>query len=175
MAKRRKKRVRAIRNPLTESMILEWADAFYAKNGYWPSMRSGLVAGQTRANWRAIDVALRNGARGLPGRSSLSDFLNKHRNLYQGGRMRPYRISENRRIDMKLVMRWARAYKKKTGIWPHLGSGVISGSGGYRWGLLDMALRFGRRGLPGGTSLAQLFGPKKKKQAKRKKKAAKKR
>jgi hypothetical protein len=154
---------------LTASMILGWADSFFAKHGYWPYSRSGSIPEEPRANWRAIDAALRNGARGLPGRSSLSDFLNKHRGLYQGGRSRPYRISDTRRIDMKMVMRWARAHRRKTGAWPHLGSGEIPGSGGYRWGLLDMALRFGRRGLPGGTSLARLFGTKKKGKTNKKK------
>ncbi len=149
--------------------ILRWADSFFATHGYWPYARSGPVAEKPRANWRAIDAALRNGARGLPGGSSLSHFLNEHRGLFGGRDGRPYRISDERRIDMKKVMRWARAYRRKTGIWPHLGSGEIPGSGGYRWGLLDMALRFGRRGLPGGTSLARLFGPKKKIKPKRRK------
>ncbi len=163
-------RPRKQRPKLDPADILRWADAFFAAYGYWPYARSGPVAGVPKANWRAIDVSLRLGNRGLPGGSSLSDFLNEHRGIFEGRQGRIYRISDERRIDMKKVMSWARAYRKKTGIWPHLGSGEIPGSGGYRWGLVDMALRFGRRGLPGGTSLARLFGHKKKKKPKKRRK-----
>lgn len=165
-----RKRVASRRRTLTPEMILGWADAFFATHGYWPYSRSGPVAGVPRENWSAISEALRSGRRGLPGRGSLSRFLNEHRDLYRGRKSRPYRISEHRKIDMDKVMRWAKAYRRRTGIWPHLASGKIPGSGGYRWGLLDMALRFGRRGLPGGTSLSRLFGHKERKDSINKKK-----
>ena len=50
---------------LKVSQILEWADAFQAQTGRWPTMRSGPVAGTSTETWHRLDSALRRGARGF--------------------------------------------------------------------------------------------------------------
>jgi hypothetical protein len=45
----------------------------------------------------------------------------------------------------------------RTGDWPHRESGQIPGSLGEKWRRVDNALVYGLRGLPGGSSLAQLL------------------
>jgi hypothetical protein len=63
-------------------------------------------------------------------------------------------------------MAWAKEYRRRTGEWPHLLSGTIPATGGRNWRAVDNALRVGRQGLPGGSSLAKLFGDRRKKSQK---------
>jgi hypothetical protein len=70
---------RANRPPLTAELILEWADAHFARTGRWPSQGSGPVEGASGENWGAVNAALRLGVRGLPGGDSLARFLHRHR------------------------------------------------------------------------------------------------
>jgi hypothetical protein len=55
------------------------------------------------------------------------------------------------------VLSWADIHVRKTGKWPNRDSGPIEGSGGETWHGVDTALKAGRRGLPGGSSLVQLL------------------
>jgi hypothetical protein len=55
------------------------------------------------------------------------------------------------------ILAWADAYRKRTGSWPNLNSGRISGALDETWRRVDSALRIGLRGLPGGSSLARLL------------------
>jgi hypothetical protein len=59
------------------------------------------------------------------------------------------------------VLAWARAHKRRTGAWPSYDSGPVEDAGGETWGGINMALYKGRRGLPGGSSLAKLLGVRK--------------
>jgi hypothetical protein len=63
------------------------------------------------------------------------------------------------RLTVKQVLTWADAFHDQTGEWPtYQGSAQhIPGALGERWHNLDRALRQGRRGFPGGSSLAQLL------------------
>ena len=45
----------------------------------------------------------------------------------------------------------------RTGAWPTAASGAVADAPGETWRAVDAALRVGVRGLPGGTSLAQLL------------------
>src|SRR5262249_53569722 len=55
------------------------------------------------------------------------------------------------------ILAWADAWHERTGQWPTTLSGEIPGSDGITWLGVDKALRLGRRGLEGGSSLAQLL------------------
>ena len=52
---------------------------------------------------------------------------------------------------------WADAHRARTGSQPHDRSGPVADAPGETWGNIDRALRHGRRGLPGGTSLSWLL------------------
>jgi hypothetical protein len=97
--------------------------------------------------WAAINSALASGLRGLPGGSSLPRLLNEHR---------PERL---RILALETVQAWAEAHRQVHGLWPSATSGPVAGAPGEDWATIDEALKYGRRGLPGGTTLARLFGP----------------
>ena len=59
--------------------ILAWADAFHARHGHWPHVRSGPIEDAPGETWAAVESALRSGCRGFPGGSSLYRLLKKHR------------------------------------------------------------------------------------------------
>jgi hypothetical protein len=59
--------------------ILAWAIGHHKRTGNWPTTGSGLIRGTNGETWTGIDQALRNGALGLRGGSSLSRLLAKHR------------------------------------------------------------------------------------------------
>jgi hypothetical protein len=143
---------------LVARQILAWADAFHAVHGHWPFYNSGLVKIQSRLTWDTIDKALQRGRYGLPGGSSLPRFLNEHRGIFLGMKHRPHRTREERLLDLKQIRAWATAHRRRTGEWPHKYSGVIPKAGVQSWLAVNAALSGGWRGLPGGTSLAKLFG-----------------
>jgi hypothetical protein len=63
---------RGVRNlsdlpPLTKTLILEWAAAHRWQTGHWPNEDSRPVAAAPGENWNAVNAALREGVRGLPG------------------------------------------------------------------------------------------------------------
>ena len=55
------------------------------------------------------------------------------------------------------ILAWADAYHARHGTWPTGRSGPIAGSRGETWTGVDVALYVGRRGFPGGSSLARLL------------------
>ncbi len=60
---------------LTEKQILDWAERHFERTGTWPGGGSGPVADAPGENWRAIEAALDQGHRGLPGGTSLARLL----------------------------------------------------------------------------------------------------
>jgi hypothetical protein len=76
--KKRGKKVPSASRTLNPKKILAWARAYRKRTGKWPSQISGPVDEVDGLTWRAIDSALRNGYRGLPGGSSLPQFLKSH-------------------------------------------------------------------------------------------------
>ena len=63
--------------PLGVEQILVWSDAHLERTGRWPTAESGPIAEAPGETWKAVQMALAQGLRGLPGRWSLSRFL-KH-------------------------------------------------------------------------------------------------
>ncbi len=147
-----------LRPRLTERQILEWIDAYYKKYRDWPRRQSGPIPGSPGDTWQSVDGALRMGARGLTKKMSLFRFLQKHRQAYPDVNWLPHLISPSNRLTIEMIMKWAKAHRQKTGRLPNHLSGPISGVRGATWNNVDSALRRGSRGLPGGSSLARVFG-----------------
>ncbi len=65
------------------------------------------------------------------------------------------------RLTIAQILRWADAHRRRTGQWPR-GKDTTSpdGSATGTWCVVDYALYYGRRGLPGGSSLARLLAAK---------------
>jgi hypothetical protein len=131
---------------LSVRQILGWADAHRAWEGEWPKANSGPIPEAPGQTWNAVNLALRDGHRGLPGGSSLSRLLARRR------QRRRYQ-----RLTTGQVLRWADAHQARTGRWPGQKSGAVPGAPGLSWRGIDDALRLGLRGLAGGSSLARLL------------------
>jgi hypothetical protein len=145
---------RGVRNtgalpPLTEAKVLRWADAHHRQTGRWPNHDSGPVPGAPGESWANVDFALRDGLRGLPGKSSLANLLEKYRDV-------PNRL-HSPRLTVKDILAWADAFRRRTGQWPTSRSGPIPESPRDTWRAVDNALRLGGRGMSGGSSLPQLL------------------
>ena len=69
----------AYRPILYVSEILEWADAYYALHGVWPSPSSGLIPGPYWDTWKAAEMALHKGLRSLRAGQTLARLLEEHR------------------------------------------------------------------------------------------------
>ncbi len=135
--------------PLARSDILEWAAAHHELTGRLPDERSGPVRGAPGENWAAIDAALRAGTRTLPGRSSLAELLEtQYVEPYEG---------VGQRLSAHRILAWADAFRERVGRWPTKKSAFVDPSRRERWSVVDLALREGHRGLPGGSSLARLL------------------
>jgi hypothetical protein len=61
------------------------------------------------------------------------------------------------RLEVAQVLAWAEAHRRRTGAWPRVHSGPVAESPGETWRRIDSALRYGLRGLEGGSSLARLL------------------
>ena len=137
------------RPPLTEAKILRWAREHHDRTGRWPVTLSGKLIGASDDDWAAIDMALRNKRRGLPRRTSLSRLLSEH---YRGR----YRVTLGR-ITIRQIVKWAERHYRRTGTWPTHHSGPVSGVPNLSWAAIEYALRCGRRGLPGGSTLVRVL------------------
>jgi len=135
--------------PLTKMTILSWADRHHRKTGQWPIASSGKVTGVEGMNWNKVENSLRVGGRGLPGGSSLARLLNEKRGVRNKAALPP--------LTTKIILRWANRHYRKTGKWPTRNSGKVIGTDGEDWSDIRQALRKGLRGLPGGSSIAQLL------------------
>jgi hypothetical protein len=135
--------------PLTVEQILGWADAHHRRTGQWPTRASGDVEGVPGERWSAIHTALQKGHRGLPRHSSLPCLLAEHRGVRNDKDLPPLTVGE--------ILAWAEAHRRRTGQWPAVRSGPIDGVPETTWLAVDVALRMGARGLPGGSSLPRLL------------------
>lgn len=145
---------RGVRNladvpPLSEEKILSWADAHLMRHGRYPTKRSGAVEDAPGETWGAITLSLIVGKRGLRGGVSLAQLLAAHRGVRN--RLAAPALSEGQ------ILAWADSYFARHGKWPAKTSGPIDEAPGETWSGIAWALRKGRRGLPGGSSLTDLF------------------
>jgi hypothetical protein len=132
---------------LTIKQILAWVDAHRAETGDWPNQESGKVKG-TDETWIGINDSLRAGRRGLPGGSSLATLLAEHRRVRNLKGLSP--------LSARQILAWADAHKAATGGWPNQFSGQVTNTDDT-WHAIQHALLAGRRGFPGGSSLAKLL------------------
>jgi hypothetical protein len=144
---------RGVRNcrrlpPLTVGQILDWADTHHKRSGKWPTCGSGPIPEAPGETWKAVGTALVQGLRGLRGGSSLA------RLLARAGRKR--NRSRLPKLSIAKILRWADRYCARTGFWPNYASGQVEDTE-ETWRSVDMALRRGHRGLPGGDSLSGLL------------------
>lgn len=149
LAEKRGVRNRLAVPKLTIKQILKWADAHYKETHQWPNPKSGAVLDAPGEDWRSINSCLYNGARGLVGNLSLPKLLAEQRGVRNKKGLPKLTIAQ--------ILQWADAHYKKTGKWPKTTSGEVLDAPGEKWGNIENALRQSRRGLPGGSSLAQLL------------------
>lgn len=58
---------------------------------------------------------------------------------------------------MGQILAWADDFHRRNGVWPRLTSGPVAPRHSEKWSYIDYALKRGRRGLPGGSSLMQVL------------------
>jgi|SRR6185437_4003121 len=131
------------------AQILSWADAYHQRSGSWPNRHAGSIPDAPGETWLAVETALRDGLRGFSGGSSLADLLETRRGVRN--------IHNLPALSVERILAWADAYHRRTGRWPLATSGPIEDAPGETWLAADAALRHGKRGLPGGSSLARLL------------------
>src|SRR5262249_33615409 len=95
--------------------------------------------------WKAVDVALMKGHRGLPKGWSLAKLLHERRGVRH--------LDFLPRLTIKQILVWADEYRKRTGAWPTCRSGSIQSAPRETWMAVARKLQDGGRGLPGGTTL----------------------
>lgn len=145
-----RRRRRGWRRPeFTVPQILAWADTFQDRAGDWPKSVSGRIPSSLGVTWKAVDMALVKGLRGLPGGSSLARLLAEYRGKRNKARLPPY--------TKRQILAWADVHRQRTGQWPMRHSGPITEVPGETWHAVEMALVLGRRGFPGGSSLARFL------------------
>src|SRR5947207_489855 len=74
-------------------------------------------------------------------------------NRRRGGRRYLFRPP----LTEEQIEQWASTHFRQTGEWPDQRSGPLPEAPGTTWAGVDLALRYGHRGLPGGSSLARLL------------------
>src|SRR5262249_58692148 len=87
--------------------------------------------------------------RGLPGGLSLTKLLVEHRGVRNKNDPPSLMIAQ--------LLAWADSHHQRRGDWPTRESGPVEEAPGETWKAINGALRAGLRGLPGGSSLAQLL------------------
>lgn len=146
-------RKRRIIPPLTVEQILAWADAHHQRTGKWPKNTDGDIHDTVGETWKAIDHALRDGWRTLPGGSSLARLLVERR----GARILCGKSRIVPPLTIEQILIWADAHHQRSGAWPKKSDGKIHDAAGETWLAIDAALRMGRRQLAGGSSLPELL------------------
>jgi hypothetical protein len=135
--------------PFTREQVLGWCDSYFAREGRWPTLKSGPIPEAPGETWNKVNAALEQGGRGFPPGSSLHRLLVEERGKRDPSRLPPLTLEE--------VRCWAQAYRQREGRWPTRKSGPIPEAPGETWGIVACALDTGARGLPRGTSLSQLW------------------
>ena len=149
LAERRAWRIHPYTPALNCQQILAWADAHHRRTGAWPNQNSGPVLEAPGETWRAVDDALRLGARRLRVRTCLARLLAEKRGIRNRTNLP--------RLTHRRIWSWAKKHHRRTALWPTAESGPVVDAPGETWKAIDMALRHGCRGFPVGFSLARLL------------------
>jgi hypothetical protein len=148
LAARRGRRNHKALPKLSSSEILAWADAHYSRTGRWPTAYSGRIRDAWEETWMAVNMALQQGHRGLPGGTSLGRLLAEERGVRNKAAVPS--------LSIKAILSWIDAHHRRTGQWPTRDSGPVADAPGETWSGVDAALKAGSRGLPCVSSLARL-------------------
>jgi hypothetical protein len=140
---------RRVRPDLTAKQVKDWAQSHHLRTGAWPHREAGAVRDAPDITWATVDRTLRRGGSNLRGGTTLVKFLRDQFGVWSS--------RGNRRLSHALVLKWADEHFARTGRWPIVLSGKILNHPKETWVAINEALRHGRRGLPGGTTLAQLL------------------
>jgi hypothetical protein len=135
---------------LTISQILAWAERHRERTGRWPTHAGGAIAGRRGETWATVNYALREGNRGLSGRTTLAQLLVNERG--KAFRRPPNRLP----LSLKAIVSWIEAYVDRTGQGPTRESGPVVEAPRESWRAIGGALLCGLRGLPKGFSLSFL-------------------
>lgn len=130
-----------------KSHIVSWNK----RTGEWPRINSGPVPG-TKDTWMKFHSALSEGLRGLPRGGSLGVLV-----IQVSGERHPRNTKNAPMLTIEKIAEWATSWNLRTDGWPKADSGKIPDSGGESWDGVNWALRKGRRGLPGGSSLKEFL------------------
>jgi len=138
--------------PLTEDKVCRWAESHCRQTESWPTADSGPVQAEPGETWDGVNTALGKGLRGLPGGDTLANLLGRRLGVRSRSSAPPLTIAQ--------ILAWAADHERRTHRRPTPWSGPVAAAPGETRRLLDGYLRAGRRGLPGGTSLAGLLAEK---------------
>jgi hypothetical protein len=136
---------------LTEEKIIGFVKSFYKVHGRYPAAHTkendGLPEGYT---WITIDSALTHCSQGITAKSSIAKLISKHLGVRYKGDLPDF--SEEK------IVEWAKKYFLVHNKYPSIRTKPSDWlPEGETWIALDIALKRGTRGLPGGSSVAKLF------------------
>jgi hypothetical protein len=134
---------------LSNSMILQWADAHHERTGEWPGMNSGAIPEVPGVSWKSLDDRMRRGRHLRGKKTSLCRLLAQKRGVRTSAAPPP--------LSYGKILKWCDMHHRRTGRWPAQQSGAVAGVPGETWSNIDSALRNGRRGLGRQSSLAELL------------------
>jgi hypothetical protein len=130
---------------LSVEQIRAWGEQYHQRFGRWPTQKSGPVQGANGETWKGLNDALRCGLRGLPSGLSLPIVF---------GTVKP-------NLTEAWIRERAEAHRVRHGALPTSLSGPVEDAPAEAWVYIDHALRYGGRGLPGGSSLCEVLGTRK--------------
>lgn len=129
---------------LTEDAIIEQAKKFHALHGRLPGAGDGLLPDYIGEDFHSINIALRQGDRGLGGGLSLDKLYIKH----------GLKLGE---LSEEIIIHHALRHFEKHGKLPNQYSGPVEGFPGESWRGWYNSLKEGTRNLGGGLSLEKLY------------------
>lgn len=135
---------------ISEDTLIRWIKE-YKKNhsNKYPTCKNKNYIKGTDEKWVNIDSALRIGLRGFPGCSSLTKFIEDNFADYRNQKNLPH-------IGEKKLKEWCDRWYKEHDKYPQCTSGEIWDTG-ETWSGIRHALKYGTRGFPGRSSLAQFI------------------
>jgi hypothetical protein len=145
---------RGVRNlkdlaPLSIELVRTWLDACHERTGEYPTHKSGPIPEAPGETWGTVDKALRKARRGFTVKSSLAQLLAEHRGVRNS--------QDLPSLSIPRILEWGDLHYEGNGQFPTADSGHVADAPGETWANIDQALAKGLRGLPGGSSLAQLL------------------